>query len=202
MKKECSIVRDVLPLYFENMVSEDTAEFVKKHLENCPDCAAELEAMKSDKQIDEAESLQKGNDANVISAVKKKIAKKILKIVVILCLVFAGLFSAVLIYTGISHPVTQNNISLSTKTESGYHYIILEIEAGKSLSFDSRTEDIVNDKNEVCGQKITLYNLQYHNNFTKKNHSISWGSPTNAENQYVELVIELEDDILQISNAE
>ena len=25
MKRECSIVRDVLPLYFENMVSEDTA---------------------------------------------------------------------------------------------------------------------------------------------------------------------------------
>ena len=34
MKKECSIIRDMLPLYFENMVSEDTAEFVKKHIEN------------------------------------------------------------------------------------------------------------------------------------------------------------------------
>ena len=40
MKRECSIVRDVLPLYFENMVSEDTAVFVKEHLENCSDCAA------------------------------------------------------------------------------------------------------------------------------------------------------------------
>ena len=38
MKRECSIVRDVLPLYFENMVSEDTAVFVKEHLENCSDC--------------------------------------------------------------------------------------------------------------------------------------------------------------------
>ena len=47
MKRECSIVRDVLPLYFENMVSEDTAVFVKEHLENCSDCAAELECLKS-----------------------------------------------------------------------------------------------------------------------------------------------------------
>ena len=31
MKRECSIVRDVLPLYFENMVSEDTAVFVKEN---------------------------------------------------------------------------------------------------------------------------------------------------------------------------
>ena len=46
MKKECSIIRDMLPLYFENMVSEDTAEFVKKHIENCPDCAAELNRAK------------------------------------------------------------------------------------------------------------------------------------------------------------
>lgn len=36
MKNECSYVRDVLPLYFENMVSEDTAAFVEEHLKTCP----------------------------------------------------------------------------------------------------------------------------------------------------------------------
>ena len=53
MKKECSIVRDVLPLYFENMVSEETAEFVKEHCETCQDCASEFEHLKSGRQIDE-----------------------------------------------------------------------------------------------------------------------------------------------------
>lgn len=76
MKKECSIIRDMLPLYFENMVSEDTAEFVKKHIENCPDCAAELKAMKSGKEISEAEPSKRESDAKVITAVKKKITKK------------------------------------------------------------------------------------------------------------------------------
>ena len=38
MKNECSIIRDILPLYVENMVSEDTSEFVKEHLERCPAC--------------------------------------------------------------------------------------------------------------------------------------------------------------------
>ena len=166
MKKECSIIRDMLPLYFENMVSEDTAEFVKKHIENCPDCAAELKAMKSGKEISETEPSKRESDAKVITAVKKKIAKKIVKTVAVVCLAFAGLLSAVLLYTGIGHPVTRDNISLSTKTESGYNYIILETEAGKSLFFDSKTEDILNDNNEVCGQRITLYNLQYHNNFS------------------------------------
>ena len=81
MKKECSIIRDMLPLYFENMVSEDTAEFVKKHIENCPDCAAELKAMKSGKEISETEPSKRESDAKVITAVKKKIAKKIVKTV-------------------------------------------------------------------------------------------------------------------------
>ena len=33
MKKECSVVRDVLPLYLEHMVSEGTTVFLKEHLE-------------------------------------------------------------------------------------------------------------------------------------------------------------------------
>ena len=202
MKKECSIVRDLLPLYFEKMLSEDTAVFVKKHLENCSDCAAEFECLKSGRQIDKAETPQRGNDANVITAVKKKIAKRIFKMVAAVCLVFIVLFSAIMLYTSISYPVTKDNISLSTKADDGYTYIILETEAGKSLSFDSKTEDILNDQNEVCGRRITLYHLQYHNNFSQNTNSISWGRPLNDENQYMEVIVELENDTLQISNTE
>lgn len=30
---------------------------------------------------------------------------------------------------------------------------------------------------------------------------MSWGYPLNAENQYIEVIVELEDDTLQISSA-
>ena len=76
MKKECSIVRDVLPLYFENMVSDETAAFVEEHLKTCSECAAELEAIKTGKQIDEAAALQNKNDADGLAAMKKKIRMK------------------------------------------------------------------------------------------------------------------------------
>lgn len=202
MKKECSIVRDLLPLYFENMVSEDTAVFVKEHLENCSDCAAEFECLKSGRQIDKTETSQTGNDINVITAVKKKIAKRIFRMVAAVCLVFIVLFSAIMLYTSISYSVTKDNISLSTKADDEYTYIILETKAGKSLSFDSKTEDILNDQNEICGLRITLYNLQYHNNFTQNAGSISWGIPLSDEKQYMEVIVELENDTLQISTAE
>ena len=38
MKNECNIVRDILPLYVEDMVSEETEKFVKEHLAECKNC--------------------------------------------------------------------------------------------------------------------------------------------------------------------
>ena len=38
MKNECNIVRDLLPLYIENMVSAESAQFVEAHLSKCPEC--------------------------------------------------------------------------------------------------------------------------------------------------------------------
>ena len=37
MKNECSIVQDILPLYVEEMVSDDTVSFVREHLKDCPE---------------------------------------------------------------------------------------------------------------------------------------------------------------------
>lgn len=151
-------------------------------------------------KIDATETPQRERDAEAIKAVKKKIARRILKAVAAVCLVFAVLFSAVLLYTGIRYPVTKDGILLSTKTEDGYTYIILETRAGKSLYFEAKSEDALNDKKEVCGQKITLYHLQYHNNFSKgRGGAMSWGCP---ENNYLEVVVELENDTLRISNQE
>lgn len=45
MKNECNIIRDILPLYAEQMVCKDTAEWVETHLKNCPDCQKAYEAM-------------------------------------------------------------------------------------------------------------------------------------------------------------
>ena len=42
MKTECSLVRDLLPLYVENLVSTETAQYINEHLKRCPECHAEL----------------------------------------------------------------------------------------------------------------------------------------------------------------
>ena len=78
MKNECSIVRDVLPLYTENMVSEDTAAFVKEHIEGCAGCAAEFETMKADEKNGNADggiNEQRKHDADALSAIKRKLLR-------------------------------------------------------------------------------------------------------------------------------
>ena len=46
MKTECSVVRDLLPLYIEDMVSTETAQYINEHLKNCDECQAELANLK------------------------------------------------------------------------------------------------------------------------------------------------------------
>lgn len=43
--KECGIVKDLLPLYQEGMLSADSVEFLEEHLKLCPACRAEREGM-------------------------------------------------------------------------------------------------------------------------------------------------------------
>ena len=98
MKNECSVVRDILPLYLENMVSEETAESIKEHLENCPDCAAEFEAMKSGKTVEKiGEEVQSDFEAEVLKSIKnirRKFRKKVLRVGGIIAAILAAILIA------------------------------------------------------------------------------------------------------------
>ena len=76
MINECSIIRDILPLYLENMVSEDTAAFVKGHLENCEACRRELETLKSGGDIGDMTDEHTDEDKAALLALKKKMKRK------------------------------------------------------------------------------------------------------------------------------
>ena len=44
----CAIVRDLLPLYTEDMLSPESRQMVEAHLRDCPACFAAAEAMRSE----------------------------------------------------------------------------------------------------------------------------------------------------------
>ncbi len=47
MKIPCSVVRDLLPLYAEEMIEEETRALVDEHLEECSECSTRLEEIKA-----------------------------------------------------------------------------------------------------------------------------------------------------------
>lgn len=71
MKNECCVVRDILPLYLEKMVSEETEMFIKEHLEYCTECSAELEAIKTGTKVEKfGIEMQSNLDAEVVKTMK------------------------------------------------------------------------------------------------------------------------------------
>ena len=51
MDKNCNIIRDLLPLYAEDLLSEDSRALVENHLVGCKECQRDLESIKNDIKI-------------------------------------------------------------------------------------------------------------------------------------------------------
>ena len=47
MKLPCAVTRDLLPLYAENMVEQETKILIEEHLSECDDCRKKLSEMKT-----------------------------------------------------------------------------------------------------------------------------------------------------------
>lgn len=73
MRNECNIILDILPLYVENMVTSDTADFVEEHLKSCEACRKEYERTR-----EEIRPEQKISDAAPLLKLRQKL--KIMRI--------------------------------------------------------------------------------------------------------------------------
>ena len=92
MKISCNIIRDLLPLYAEDLASEDTRTMVEEHLCTCEDCTEALNDMKKNAPVPvevAPDSLQK---------VKKTIRRKRVLSVMAALLTLITLASAVVTF--------------------------------------------------------------------------------------------------------
>ena len=57
----CGVIRDLLPLYTEELCSVESRQLVESHLKKCPDCRSLKESMKKTEPqpVDSGESLKK-----------------------------------------------------------------------------------------------------------------------------------------------
>lgn len=76
MKNECHIVRDLMPLYTEGMLSDESASFVKAHLETCENCRAAYSGEEKPLVTEADTAQQRAGEAGVLRTLKKKLRKQ------------------------------------------------------------------------------------------------------------------------------
>jgi len=113
MKNECNIIRDILPLYAENMASDDTKEFVDEHLAGCPACSNTLEEMK------EPVSMQPGAGITPLKKLKNQLFKKRVQAVICtVAMVAAILLSAFAYLTAPNYlPYSEDLLTLTEQDD-------------------------------------------------------------------------------------
>ncbi len=123
MKKiSCDIIRDILPLYLDDVVSADTKELVEEHLEACDSCKKEADILK--KKITLPTNINIGlSDAKVVKGLKNRLLKKKVVISII------SMVAAVAIVTGIYMFLTltesyipYDSAYIQLEEEEGYLY--------------------------------------------------------------------------------
>lgn len=73
--KECNIIKDLLPLYIEELCSEDSREYVEAHLKDCKECKETFEYLKySDLCVETVEK----KEINAFKKLERYISGKIL----------------------------------------------------------------------------------------------------------------------------
>lgn len=115
MKNECSIVRDLLPLYAEGMVSPETASFVEEHLKDCEHCRNEYERLKAPCAVPAQDDA-----APLLMLQKKMAAKRLWTIVLTAVFAVALLVSAFAVLDApVYLPYTEELLAVEPVGENG-----------------------------------------------------------------------------------
>lgn len=131
MKNECRIISDLLPLYAEGMVNDDTAAFVREHLDGCQYCSAQYARMKAGEETTLTDDLPTpADEATPIRDLKKKLklrqlcAVGVTVLIVLLVLLLIDLMRPAVITYGPSELYTEeemeNAVALIDRTFSSW----------------------------------------------------------------------------------
>ena len=78
-KINCNVIQDILPLYIDDVVSDDTKELVEEHLQNCEICQRVYHETKTDLENDmkiSAQTKESSNEANDLKSFRKFFKEK------------------------------------------------------------------------------------------------------------------------------
>lgn len=102
---ECNIVKDLMPLYEENLLSEDSLEFIRRHAANCPQCRKVLQQdqllpnIQSQNPVSEKKIIKKVLRRDRLKTMFKTLAAVMLVLAIFACYILQTLYSYGLLYS-------------------------------------------------------------------------------------------------------
>jgi len=92
MKITCEVIKDLLPLYVENMLSDDSVSIVEEHIEQCQECKTNLKEMESGYPIPAY------SDSSPLLKIKSNLRKKKIQAVILSALIAVIIFAITMLY--------------------------------------------------------------------------------------------------------
>lgn len=158
----CNIVRDILPLYIDGVVCEDSVNAVKAHLAECEECSREAERIAGKLSIPDLQSAEMC-EMNMLRRFKRRIRWKrrlaVLLAVVVTAVIAGGGFYKVFVLGSLA---ASDRVQLAPEFEyledaylnQGW---VLHILDGADNVVNCRTEYIENNAGEAAGCNIYVY---------------------------------------------
>lgn len=100
-KIKCTIVQDILPLYVDDVVCEDTKELVDEHISTCENCALLVNNMKKDINMSSF-AMDESENIKVVKKIKKSIKSRIVKAIFATIAIIFGLYIVFLLVFSLS----------------------------------------------------------------------------------------------------
>lgn len=155
-KINCNIIKDLLPLYIDNLTSNESNEIIEEHLNSCNECQIVYEQMNA--PIEAEQEQNRENEIDYLKKVKTKTIKNyvfvfsIIAIVAILTFVFL---------IGIRVKSDNVNIVANVYDENEGSFKIV-LSNGKRLNVTTMPITGFNDNGDIIteGYVLTPYSLQ------------------------------------------
>lgn len=152
----CGVVRDLLPSYVENLLGEDSREAVERHLETCPACTAQMEAMASPSEAEKAaEAAESAKEVDYLKRVKKRTLKKIT--LAVACTAAALLAAAGLKLFVIGTPLQPQDMAvIVNEVQDGENTLFLSLTAvGSGDAFYGWKMETVDGVTSIYARRVT-----------------------------------------------
>lgn len=134
---KCSIIRDLLPLYCDNLTSADSNEEIENHLRNCTECTEIYE------NISNEEIIMTENDKNIkpLKKVKKQFLIRLICGILGTAVVLFGVF--MFVFWGVI-PISSDKLSWTFEESSMEGFYYETYNNGKLIEREKITQKLIN----------------------------------------------------------